>query len=204
MLKTAFFVTLIIKLLAIQNHMIGQQIWNSINFKDKFKDTLLVNDNFIYSDFVFKDDNGVWQSAMSDENGNMIIDTTLYLVGSNCVIDNGDPHITRFCDCFSNNDTLSIIIYDDNAAYFDEVKILGFKNKFTSSYRTIYQLYYPGEKYDWKTKKQKLKLSNSNFEKGKWLNGFINMDVDEFFSSKTYPLTLSKIKIKGFFKCVIK
>jgi hypothetical protein len=204
MLKTKFVGTLVITILLSKSHIIAQQFWSSINFKDKFKDTLLVNDHFVYSDFVFKNDDGDWESAMSDENGNMIIDTTLYLIGANCVIDNGDPHVTRFCDCFFNSDTLSIIIYDDNAAYFDEIKILGFRNKFTSMYKTVYQSYYPGEKYYWETKNQKLKLNTNNFEKGKWLNGFINMAVDEFFESNTYPLTLSKIKIKGFFKCIVR
>jgi hypothetical protein len=191
-------------ILIITSQIYSQQSWDKINFKEKFRDTLLVNDHFVYSDYVFKDENGQWQSDMADENGNPILDTTLYLIGSNCVIDNGDPHQARFCDCLFKEDSLFITIYDNNAAYFDEISITGFGNKFSTSYRAVYQVYYPGEKYVWETKKQKLKLSTDKFQKGRWLNGFINTEVTEFFKSNTYPLSLSTIKIKGFFKCIIK
>jgi hypothetical protein len=181
----------------------GQQYWSTIKFTDNLKDKLLTSDKYIHSDFVNKDANGKWQSSLLDQNGNQVIDTTFYLIGANCEIDNGEPHIIRFCKCNLENDSLFIKVYDSNPSYSDNINVLCSENNFTSNYNTVYTAFYPGQEYIWKTKKQKLKLSTSNFKKGKWLNGHISMNIDEFFKSDTYPLTFSHIKIKGFFKCVI-
>jgi hypothetical protein len=194
---------LAISILIFKEQTLCQQKWSTINFKEKFKDTLLVSDHFVFSDYVFKDESGKWQSAMSDGKGNQIIDTTLFLIGSNCMVYNGDSHEIRFCSCSYQNDSLSVNIYDNNPAYADNIKIICSGENFAANYKSTYPTYYPGQKYIWETKSQKLKLSTDKFRKGRWLNGFIHFNVDEFFKSDTYPLTLQHIKIKGFFKCII-
>jgi len=173
-----------------------QKKWNSINYKDKLKDTLFVSDHFIYSNNSFLDKQGKWKSNLYDEIGRQIIDTSLYLIGADCIIENGDPHQIRFTKCKSHNDTLTIDIFDHRPAYSDNIEIECIDGEFSSDYQTNFTAQFPGQEYVWEIK-------NQNFQKGKWLYAHINLDIDEFFKSDNYPLSYSKVKIKGFFKCVI-
>jgi hypothetical protein len=189
--------------LIINNQLLGQEQWDKINFKAALKDTLFVSDHFIYSGFTYSDDNGKLHSSMADESGKEVIDTNLYLIGSDCIVDNGNEHQIRFCDCSYNSDTISVYIHDDNPAYTDNINIKGYNRSFSTIYKATYPVYFPGEKYVWKIKKQKLKVTTNQFQKGRWLNGFINLEIAEYFKSDTYPLSLSHIKIKGYFKCIL-
>lgn len=157
--------------------------------------------------YMIKDDNGHFDSGLTDSLGNLLIDTTHYMHTAQCTVNDSDFDMFKYADASVYSDSLSIHFYDLSNMYGKDLFVYINKGQ-TNAHLTINYIFaYDPKDVSWTTVKKKIVLDSDRFHKGDTLKGYLDLEIVEQWRDKTGPerkRVNDTIYIKGPFKTVIK
>lgn len=180
-----------------------EQIKTPIEYNQHLTNPFFQKKKFTYPWWIIENDDG----SIEDTRGEITNkkDAPRLLLTADCRTNHQGDHKIRFSNAKLLPDNfIEILVYEETASTYDNLKITIKDGTFSCQYWTVY----PGNRFDegliWTTKKQKLVLNKEHYQAKDLIKGSIDFECVEQATNPKYgddkPVT---IKIKGVFKSIL-